>query len=129
MNMETKLKLKIQRETEILKSLDEYYMEYFEYDLSINKESTAYDHKNNYFKHVSPILGKYKPSEINMNSIDKFHLEIDKKELSHNTKININSSLSSFLEYLKLKSKIELNYAKAYGTFKQVNNNIIEEKK
>lgn len=108
------------------KILDEYYDEYFLYDLKINKESTAYDHKTNYYKHVSPILGNFTPSEIDIAAIDKFHAQIESKQLAYSTNVNINSSLSGLLEFLKQKKGIiSINYAKAYGSFKKPSDEII----
>ena len=79
------------------KTLNDYYdKDYFEYDMKINREGTAYDHKNNYFKHISPILGNDIPIEINISRIDYFHKEIEKKGLAHSTNVNINSSLSKY---------------------------------
>ncbi len=102
------------------KTLDYYYDYFFEYDCTVNKESTAYEHKINYYKHVSPILGKEKIRNIDVISVDNFHTEIIKKNLSHLTNMKIHSVLSKFLEFLKFKGLIELNYAKIHGTFIQI---------
>lgn len=111
------------------KVLDDYYEDFFEYDRNINKDSTAYDHKKNYYKHVSPILGSIKPSELNISKIDNFHGEILKKDLSHSTNINIHSVLSKFLDFLKIKGVIDINYAKVHGTFKhKIDEETCEEK-
>lgn len=112
-----------------LKVLDDYYNDFFEYDRTINKDSTAYDHKKNYYKHVSPILGSSKPSDLNISTINKFHEEITKKNLSHSTNINIHSVLSKFLDFLKIKGIIDINYAKVHGTFKhKIDEETYEEK-
>ena len=111
------------------KILDDYYESFFEYDKTINKESTAYDHKKNYYKHISPILGDNKPSDLNISTVDNFHEEILKKGLSHSTNINIHSVLSKFLEFLKIKGVIDINYAKVHGTFKhKIDEETCEEK-
>jgi len=108
------------------KKLDEYYNEYFLYDLKINKESTAYDHKTNYFKHVSPILGNLEPSKIDIAKIDEFHTEIESKGLAYSTNVNINSALSGILDFLKQKKGIiQINFAKVYGSFKKPSDEII----
>ena len=108
------------------KKLDEYYNDFFEYDLKHNKESTAYEHKLKYFKHVSPVLGSKIPKEIELKDINHFHTCIEDKISNQNTKISINASLSKFLDYLKVMGIVEINYAKAYGSFKKVNDEVIE---
>ncbi len=111
------------------KVLDDYYEDFFKYDRTINKDSTAYDHKKNYYKHVSPILGSIKPSKLDISIIDKFHEEISKKDLSHSTNINIHSVLSKFLDFLKIKGVIDINHAKVHGTFKhKIDEETCEEK-
>lgn len=45
--------------------------------------------------------------------------------MSQNTKVNINSALVALLDYLIKKGIIQINYAKAYGSFKKVNDEII----
>ena len=103
------------------KVLDNYYNSFFEYDYSVNKESTAYSHKKNYYKHVSPILGQDNPFNIDITRIDYFHQEIEKKNISYSTKVNINSVLVKFLDFLVLKGIVKYNYAKLYGSFKKKN--------
>lgn len=111
------------------KTLNDYYKDFFEYDRTINKDSTSYDHKKNYYKHVSPILGNTRPSDLNISKINKFHEDILKKGLSHSTNINIHSVLSKFLDFLKIKGVIDINYAKVHGTFKhKIDEETCEEK-
>lgn len=108
------------------KVLDDYYNDFFEYDCTMNKDSTAYDHRIKYYKHISPILGRDIPGNIDFHRIDYFHEEINKKKISYSSKVNINSSLVKFFEYLRIKGIIEHNYAKMYGGFKKENEEIIE---
>jgi len=109
-----------------LKVLDDYLNDFFNYDLKNNKETTPYSHKTRYIKHVSPILGKENPNNIKLKDISNFHDKILEKNLSHNTNTGIHSALSTFLDYLVIKGIIEINYAKVHGTFKKINDEVID---
>lgn len=137
-NNSKKAKNKLSGIIEIIqdKTLDDYFADFIEYEMSYNKESTAYAHKTTWYKHISPILGKFKPNEINFALIQNWHEHINVKindktrdYYSVESKNSFHSTLVSFLQYLFQKGLIDLNYAKIIGSFKNTNLNKNERKK
>ena len=115
------------------KNLNQLFEDFHKYSLNYEKESTAYDHKLIWKNHISKQIGFLFPYQLNLSIIQSLHEFLNdkinprtNKPYSTETKNTFHSTISSFLEYLKIKGLIEINYAKVLGGFKniKVNKNI-----
>lgn len=119
------------------KTLNEYFKDFNEYKLMYIKGASVYEDKKNWDGHISEELGEYSPEELTFEIIQEWHENTNKaikdkknKELySTRSKNKWHSTLSEFLEYLKSNKKIEVNYAKAIGQFRNLKENKNKKKK
>jgi len=122
-------KNKIKTNENTKRNLDSYYEDFFIYECKYNKESTAYSHKVNYSKHISPEIGLKYPEDLNFDLIKSFHEKLDQKKCSIITKNNIHNAFSVFNGFLKLMGLTKENYAKNYGGFKKPKTDLSKELK
>ncbi len=112
------------------KTLNEYFEEFLDYHLSFISEGSGYNYRNIWDKHIRDFLGDLKPNQLNLSVIKNWHSYVNKKINKKSNKVyatksknNWHSVLADFLEYLKMDGKIEFNYAKTIGVFKNSKEN------
>lgn len=120
----------VQKVNIISKTLNEYFLDFIEYELNHNKGATAYAHKTIWNKHISEDLGNLTPDQVTFETIQEWHKRIDtkinditKKLYSSNSKNTFHSTLSNFLQFLFHNGKIKINYAKVIGSYKDKTKN------
>lgn len=133
-----KARKRISCNTESLKNLNDYFKEFCNYEINYIKESSIHEYKSVWNNHISECLGNLSPYQINLTVIQEWYENINNKTLVRNnkeenysieTKNKWQSTLSEFLNYLKTKGLIEINYAKAIGQFKNPKKNSNTRKK
>ena len=118
------------------KKLNEYFQEFLDYHLSFVREGSVYNYQKIWNKHLKEFFGDLFPRQLELYIIRNWHTYANKKinEKKHKlyatqTKNTWHTVLSDFLEYLKMDGKIEYNYAKTVGVFKntKLNSNAKQE--
>ena len=137
-------KIEIIEDISSSKTLNDYFKDFCEYKKSYIKGASIYENKKDWDKHISPDLGDLTPNQLNLPTVqnwfekankkyketkDKTSNEIIKIPYSTRSKNKWYSALSEFLEYLKMKGLVEINYAKIIGSFKNPKENVNKVKK
>lgn len=118
------------------KNLNDYFVEFNQFKLYYIKGASVYEDKKNWNNHISDELGELFPEEVTFEVIHNWHEKVNKKindsskaPYSTKTKNKWHSTLTEFLQFLISKGKLKVNYAKAYGQFKNPKENKNQKKK
>jgi len=121
------IKIKSERDSKIL---NDYFQDFFEYELEFVKSGSVYNYRIHWDCHISSDIGDLEPHELSFAIIKQWHKNANEKInprtnrlYATKTKNTWHSTLSEFLNYLVTEGKIEVNYAKAIGGFKKTNIN------
>lgn len=128
-----KIKMNVENNNKVL---NDYFPLFVEYKKEYIKSGSTYADKSNWKNHLEEDFGHLKPKELSLSAIQRWHDNSNKKinpKTSNvyevKTKNTWHTTLSEFLEFLKIKGFIEINYAKTIGCFKKTNINKNETQK
>lgn len=102
-------------------------LDYFDNLSKIKKESTVYTYKKDYNNHIKPYFDNLDILDINILSIDEWHLKLEKKNLSVNYMNKIYNVLKNILDFAIKYYGLETNYASLYGRFQKKNDQVIKD--
>lgn len=101
--------------------------DYFNDLEKIKKESTFYSYKIDFNNHIKPFFEKYDISDINVQTIRNWAVELEKKNISVKYMNKIHNILNSIFDFGIKNYGLKENPSRTFGTFKKKNDEIIKD--